>query len=68
MYRTPIKSKNPNKTSMVKAMKPFRDSQTPLIGSPDPGSMYRLNPPLIGPACKYVSHEEVKSTIFNSQL
>ena len=29
MYRTPIKSKNKNKTSMVKAMEPFRDSQTP---------------------------------------
>ena len=52
MYRTPIKSKNKNKTSMVKAMEPFRDSQTPLIGSP--GTGYRidvpLNPPLIGPA------------------
>jgi hypothetical protein len=28
MYRTPIKSKNQNKTSMIKAMEPFRDSQT----------------------------------------
>ena len=45
MYRTPIKSKNQNKTSMVKAMEPFRDSQTPLLGSPGTASMYRLNPP-----------------------
>ena len=43
MYRTPIKSKNQNNTSMVKAMGPFRDSQTPLLSSPGPGSMYRLN-------------------------
>jgi len=39
---------NQNKTSMAKAMGPFRYSQ-PLLGSPAPGAMYRLNPSLIGP-------------------
>jgi hypothetical protein len=36
------KTKNQNKTSMAKAMGPFRDSR-PLLGSPGPGPMYRLN-------------------------
>ena len=43
----PIKNENnQNKTSMAKAMGPFRDSQAPSLLS---GLMYRLNPPLIGP-------------------
>ena len=37
---------------MARDMGPFRDSQAPLLGSPDPGPMYRLNPPLIGPDSK----------------
>ena len=34
--------KNKNKTSMAKAMEPFRDSHA-LLGSPGPGPMNRLN-------------------------
>jgi len=34
---------------MAKAMGLFRDSHA-LLGSLGPGPMYRLNPPLIGPA------------------
>jgi len=45
---TPQKWKNLNKTSMAKAMGPFRDSRAPSC-SPGPGPMYRLNPPLISP-------------------
>ena len=37
---------------MARDMGPFRDSQSPLLGSPGPGPMYRLNPPLIGPDSK----------------
>ena len=40
-------NKNQNKTSMTKAMGPFRDSQTPSWLS-GPGPMYRRKPPLIG--------------------
>ena len=36
------RQKNQNKTSMAKAMRPFRDSR-PLLGSPGPGPMSRLN-------------------------
>ena len=37
---------------MAKAMGTFRDSWA-LLRSPGPGPMYRLNPPLIGPAGSY---------------
>ena len=70
MYRTPIKSKIQNKTSMIKAMEPFRDSQTPywFSGYRGPDRWTGWTAPLIGPAWKYVNHEEVKPTIFNSEL
>ena len=69
---------NQNKTSMAKAMGPFRDSKTPflahralqrftdpLLGSPGPGLKYRLNPPLIGPGyeCKTICFANV--LVFN---
>jgi hypothetical protein len=45
---TPKKWKNQNKMSMAKAIGPFWDSG-PLLDSPGPWPMYRLNPPLIDP-------------------
>jgi len=46
--------KNQYKTSMAKAIWGPSEIHRPLIGSPDPGPMYRLNPPLIGPV--YITH------------
>jgi len=36
---------------MANAMGPSSENHRPLLGSPDPGPMYRMNVPLIGPAC-----------------
>ena len=44
--------KNQNKISMANDMGPFRDSQAPFLALRAP-AMYRLNPPLIGPACTH---------------
>jgi hypothetical protein len=44
----PKKEKNQNKISMDKAMRPSV-IHMPLLDSPGPESMYRLNPSLIDP-------------------
>jgi hypothetical protein len=44
----PKKEKNQNEISMDKAMRPSV-IHMPLLDSPGPGSMYRLNPSLIDP-------------------
>jgi hypothetical protein len=50
---TPKNEKNKNKTSMAKASGPS-EIHGPLLGSPDTGPMYRLNPPLICPGHNFM--------------